>query len=245
MTPILTASVDAWPSRGPRVPTGAQELCPVIQQWIRASELGKMLGSMRGSPHGKGEQVQKWGWAREKVWDFIFLLDATELEIRWGRFGFLGAQLPGMGQAHPPIPADHAAPLPAAASLCRERGLGGHHGVSVVFSACSRARKEQGPLQGSFGMRGVTWVWDISRDRGVVERHAHTEGWMGSGKRPFLCRHTLPAVPWPLPIKAADMALSPPLQRTTGQLQPQDVGQCEEFHVSIWNLLHAVVVASL
>lgn len=32
--------------------------------------------------------------------------------------------------------------------------LESHHWVSVVSSACSRARREQGPLQASFGMRG-------------------------------------------------------------------------------------------
>lgn len=148
----------------------------------------------------KESRCRSGGGLEKRFGILFFLLDATELEIRWGRFGFLGAQLPGMGQAHPPIPADHAAPLPAAASLCRERDLGGHHGVSVVFSACSRARKEQGPLQGSFGMRGVTWVWDISRDRGVVERHAHTEGWSGERKTPV----PVPAHPARRPLAPAD-----------------------------------------
>lgn len=152
LTPILTASEDAWPSRAPQVSTGAQELCPVIQQWAWASELGKVLGSMR-RPHTERERRCRSGGGLEKKFAVLFLLlGATELEIRFDLLG--GNSGSWGGQAEPPIPADHAALLPAVASFCRDRCPGGHHGMSAVFSACFRARREQGPLQGSFGMRG-------------------------------------------------------------------------------------------
>lgn len=91
----------------------------------------------------------------------------------------------------------------------------------------------------------MTWVWDISRDRGVVELRAHTEGRSRERETPV----PVPARPARLPLAPADKGG----ERGSEPRYPEDNraapapgrGQCEEFHVSIWNLLCAVVVASL
>lgn len=100
------------------------------------------------------------------------------------------------------IPADHAALL---ASLCREGGPGGPHGVSAVFRACSRARREQGLLQGSFGMKADDLgLGHQQRPRSRLARLAHTEpraeGWSGERKTPVLVL----AHPARLPLGPAD-----------------------------------------
>lgn len=159
MTPILTASVDAWPSRGPRVPTGAQELCPVIQQWIRASELGKMLGSMRGSPHGKGEQVQKWGWAREKVWDFIFFVGCHRIGNKMGEIWFSGSSASWDGTGSSPHSCRPCSPPPCCCFTLQGEGS---------WRAPRRVCCIQCLFQGQEGARPSSGIiWDERRDLGL------------------------------------------------------------------------------
>lgn len=91
------------------------------------------------------------------------MLDATELEIRWGRFVLLGGSsafwdwTPFLQTMQPCLP--HSAGRgvlegPTGCLLCSEpvQGPGG----SKAFS------------RDHLGRKLMTWVWDISRDRGVV-----------------------------------------------------------------------------